>query len=30
MNFESAARSIVRSIRQRDLLNVWLRVFKRE
>lgn len=30
MHFESATRSIVRSIRQRDLLNVWLRVFRRE
>jgi hypothetical protein len=30
MYFESATRSIVRSVRQGDLLNAWLRVFKRE
>lgn len=30
MHFESATRSVVRSVRQNDLLNAWLRVFKRE
>src|SRR5262249_1615441 len=30
MNFESADNSIVRSIRQRDLLNAWSRLFRRE
>ena len=30
MRFESANRSVVRSVRQRELLNVWLRVFRRE
>ncbi len=30
MNFESADSSIVRSIRQRDLLNGWSRLFRRE
>jgi hypothetical protein len=30
MRFESADSSIVRSIRQRDLLNAWSRLFRRE
>ena len=30
MHFERASRSVVRSVRQGDLLNAWLRVFKRE
>jgi len=30
MHFESADSSIVRSIRQRDLLNAWSRLFRRE
>lgn len=30
MNFETAQASIVRSIRQRDLLNAWLRLQRRE
>ena len=30
MHFDSATRSIVRSVRQGDLLNAWLRVLKRE
>jgi hypothetical protein len=30
MHFESASRSIVRSVRQSDLLNAWFRVFRRE
>lgn len=30
MHFESATRSVVRSVRQSDLLNVWLRIFRRE
>jgi hypothetical protein len=30
MHFERAGRSVVRSVRQGELLNVWLRVFKRE
>jgi hypothetical protein len=30
MNFESADSSIVRSIRQRDLLNAWSRLSRRE
>jgi len=30
MNFETAQASIVRSIRQRDLLNAWLRLHRRE
>jgi hypothetical protein len=30
MHFESADRSVVRSVRQRDLLNAWTRVYKRE
>ena len=30
MYFESATRSIVRSVRQSDLLSVWLRVARRE
>jgi hypothetical protein len=30
MNFESADSSIVRSIRQRDLLSAWSRLFRRE
>jgi hypothetical protein len=30
MYFESASRSVVRSIRQSELLNAWLRIFRRE
>lgn len=30
MNFESANPSVVKSIKQRDLLNTWLRLFARE
>jgi hypothetical protein len=30
MQFESASKSVVRSIRQRDMLSAWLRVFMRE
>ena len=30
MEFESATPSIVKSIRQRDLLNSWLRLYARE
>jgi hypothetical protein len=30
MHFESASRSIVRSVRQSDLLNAWFRIFRRE
>lgn len=30
MHFESATKSVVRSIRQSDMLNGWLRVFMRE
>ena len=30
MHFESAGRSVVRSVRQSNLLNVWLRLFRRE
>jgi hypothetical protein len=30
MNFETAQASIVRSIRQRDLLGAWLRLYRRE
>lgn len=30
MRFESATRSIVRSVRQGELLNAWLRIFRRE
>ena len=30
MKFESAAPSVVRSIKQRDLLNLWLRLFARQ
>src|SRR5215213_6010311 len=30
MHFESATRSVVRSVRQSDLLNAWLRVARRE
>lgn len=30
MEFESAAASVVRSIKQRDLLNIWLRLFAKQ
>ena len=30
MKFESANKSVVRSIRQSELLNAWLRIFRRE
>lgn len=30
MEFESATPSVVRSIKQRDLLNIWLRLFAKE
>jgi hypothetical protein len=30
LNFESANPTIVKSIRQRDLLNTWLRLYDRE
>ena len=30
MDFESANPSVVKSIKQRDLLNTWLRLFARE
>jgi hypothetical protein len=30
LNFESAAPSVVKSIRQRDLLNTWLRLYARQ
>ncbi len=30
MNFESATPSVVKSIKQRDLLNTWLRLYARE
>ena len=30
MDFESANPSIVKSIKQRDLLNTWLRLYARE
>lgn len=30
MHFESASRSVIRSVRQGDLFNAWLRVFRRE
>ncbi len=30
MEFESASPSVVKSIKQRDLLNTWLRLFARE
>jgi hypothetical protein len=30
MHFESASRSVIRSVRQGDLFNAWLRVYRRE
>jgi hypothetical protein len=30
MDFDSATPSVVKSIRQRDLLNTWLRLYARE
>jgi hypothetical protein len=30
MHFESASRSVIRSVRQSDLFNGWLRVYRRE
>ena len=30
MEFQSAGPSVVKSIKQRDLLNTWLRLFARE
>ncbi|MDO9060867.1 MAG: hypothetical protein Q7U92_17865, partial [Bradyrhizobium sp.] len=30
MDFESASPPVVKSIKQRDLLNTWLRLFARE
>jgi hypothetical protein len=30
MHFESASRSVVRSVRQNDFLSAWLRLFRRE
>ena len=30
MHFESASRSVIRSVRQGDMFNAWLRVYRRE